>query len=474
MTGCPRLSPRARGDAPLRRVLAFACTVVVFLGVQATASLSWAESDGSTGYQRLEGHGGPIKGVAISPDGQQMLTASFDYSVGLWSASTGKLIRWLEGHEAAVNAVAFLPGGRALSVGDDFDMIMWDLESGAVLHRFEGHEGKLIGVTPGPDATIAATAGWDGNVGIWPLDGGAARFLKGHGANVNDVVFTPDGAKLYTASYDGTIRRWDTVSGAEEVVLVNHGFGINHLVLNSDAGWLAYGALDGAVRAIDLATGAQIADLTADRRPILALSADPTGRFLAVGDGEGYVMILDTADWSVVRDFRAALSGPIWALAWEPSGKRLLAGGIADEAALWPIDADGDALFAKGPREFHKPPSEMTNGERQFVRKCSVCHTTSPDGGRKAGPTLWRLFGRRAGTVEGYSYSDALARSDIVWSDETVARLFSEGPDVFTPGSKMPVQRIAKAQDRRDLIHYLKENTGGTDRAGHEGRSKTK
>lgn len=462
------------GERPLwPRTVALARSIVVAFAAFGVPPIPFALADGA-GYQRLEGHGGPIKGVAVSSDGARMLTASFDYSVGLWESANGQLVRWLEGHEAAVNAVAFLPGDRALSVGDDFDMIMWDLATGTALRRFEGHKGKLIGVTASPDATLAATAGWDGAVGLWPLDGGAPRFLTGHRANVNDVAFTPDGAKIYTASYDGTVRRWDVSSGTEEAVIVSHGFGVNHLVLDTHAGWLAYGALDGAVRAIDLSTGAQIADLTAERRPILALAADPTGRLLAVGDGEGYVMIIDTTDWSVLRDFRAALSGPVWALAWEPSGRRLLAGGISDEAALWPINADGEALFADGPREFHKDPSQMTNGERQFVRKCSICHSLAPDGGRKAGPTLWRLFGRRAGAIDGYTYSDALTGSGIVWTEKTVARLFSEGPDVFTPGSKMPVQRIAKAQDRRDLIEYLKENTVGAERARTEGRSKTK
>ena len=66
----------------------------------------WASNAGADGgYARLEGHGGPVKGVAISPDGDRALTASFDYSVGLWDLRTNTLMRWLEGHEAAVNAV---------------------------------------------------------------------------------------------------------------------------------------------------------------------------------------------------------------------------------------------------------------------------------------------------------------------------------------------------------------------------------
>jgi cytochrome c len=431
----------------------------------AVALLAVAPVEGGAGaqegYARLEGHGGPVKGVAISPDGSHALTASFDYSVGYWDLATGTLVRWLEGHQAAANAVAFLPDGkRAISAGDDFALILWDLETGAALRRMEGHKGKLIAVSVSPDGRLAASSGWDGAVGLWPLDTeGPPRWLTGHKANVNDAVFSGDGSKLYTASYDGTIRRWDVATGAMERVLVEHGFGVNLLALDEAQGWLAYGAVDGAVRAISLADGQQIADLTADRRPILALAESRDGRFLAVGDGEGYIMVVDTQDWSIARDFRAAVRGPIWALTYDRTGTRLLAGGLADEAALWPVGGEADALFAEGRRKFHTPPSEMGNGERQFVRKCSICHTLEPDGARRAGPTLYGIFGRKAGSVAGYRYSEALAGSDIVWSEETINLLFERGPEHVTPGSKMPMQQIAKLADRQDLIAYLRQNT---------------
>jgi len=422
------------------------------------ASVTTSSGDG--GYARLEGHGGPIKGVAVSPDGARALTASFDYSVGLWDLRSHTLIRWLEGHEAAANAVAFLPDGhRAISAGDDFDLILWDLDTGQALRRMEGHKGKLIAVTVSPDGTLAASSGWDGLVGLWPLSGdGPPRWLKGHRANVNHAVFTADGRNIYTASYDGTIRLWDVATGQMKRVMVEHGFGVNHLVLNEAAGWLAYGAVDGAVRAIDLASGEEIIDLTADRRPILALAESPDHRFLAVGDGEGYIMVVDTRDWSITRDFHAATRGPIWALAYDGDGDRLLAGGLADEVAIWPVGGDGDEILA-GARKFHTPAAEMTNGERQFVRKCSICHSLDPDGGRRAGPSLYGLFGRQAGSVAGYAYSDALAGSDVIWTADTIDLLFELGPDHFTPGSKMPMQRIAKPADRQDLIAYLRDNT---------------
>ena len=72
------------------------------------------------------------------------------------------------------------------------------------------------------------------------------------------------------------------------------------------------------------------------------------------------------------------------------------------------------------------------------------------------------LFGgkyRQAGGLEGYPYSKALQTSDIVWSAATINRLFEEGPDKVTPGTKMPIQRMKSAKDREDLVSFLQSAT---------------
>ncbi len=410
------------------------------------------------GLERLEGHGGPVKGVAVDPGGRWAATASFDYTVGLWPLGGGAPT-WLEGHRAAVNAVVFHPDGRLmLSAGDDFDLILWDRETSALRHRFAGHRGKILAIALAPGGRLAATAGWDGRVGLWDLEARRhVAWVEGHRGPVNAVAFTGEGA-LLSGSYDGTVRLWQPGSWAERATLVSAGFGVNRMVIGPDGRWLAYGTVDGGIRVIAPDTRAVLADLTVDRRPILAMALSGDGTRLAVGDGEGHILIADTRNWSVERDFRAAPRGPIWALAW--AGRRLLAAGIADEAVLWPVAEERTAaLFAEGPRHFQRPAAEMSNGERQFVRKCAVCHSLGPDGARRAGPSLWGVFGREAGTLAGYAYSDALKRSAIVWQAETIDRLFREGPDHVTPGSKMPMQRIAKEADRADLIAYLRAET---------------
>ena len=404
----------------------------------------------------LKGHGGPIMDIAVSPTGR-IATASFDNSLGLWLDGEPA---WCEGHEAAVNVVAFAGPDRLVSGGDDFSIRLWSACDGPG-REIGRHAGKVTGLAVSQATGLVASASWDGAIGLWPLDEeGPGTLLRGHSQGVNDVVFSEDGSRLYSASVDGTIRVWDVEAGTELRQLVRHGFGVNELILDQRMGWLAYGAVDGATRLIDADSGAQIADFTLDRRPILALAHDPATRQLAVGDGEGYIMIIDTAEHRILRDFKAAREGPVWALAFSPDGRNLHAAGIEDVMYSWPVDALTEyGQMATASRSFLEDPDTLPNGERQFKRKCSICHATTPGGGRKAGPTLFGLFGRPAGTLPGYNYSGTLTGSDIVWSEETIDRLFDLGPDHFIPGSKMPMQRIAAASDRRDLIDYLRRAT---------------
>jgi cytochrome c len=399
-------------------------------------------------FTTLKGHGGPIMGLATSADGK-VVTASFDNSVGLW---TGRDPLWLEGHEAAVVAVEIGPEGRIVSGGDDFAIRLWG-EDARELGR---HKGKVTSLDIAPDGAWVASGSWDGTIRLWPLKDGEPRLLAEPGTGVNDLRFTSDGA-LIAATVGGELLRYDLETGVE-VPLVKHGFGINRIILGE--GWIAYGAVDGGTRVVDATTGAALRDFTLDRRPILSMAYHADTAQLAVGDGHGYIMIIDTADWRIARDFRATQRGPVWALAFSPEGQVIYAGGLDDVAYAWPVAMldEFDATMG-AERSFLRDPATMDNGERQFMRKCSICHALTPGPSRKAGPTLYGVFGRPAGSVEGYFYSPTLEGSDITWTEETINALFDQGPDHYIPGSKMPMQVIAGADDRADLIEFLAQAT---------------
>ena len=409
-------------------------------------------------FTTLKGHGGPIMGLAVSDEGQ-VLSGSFDNTLGLWSEREAA---WLDAHDAAVVSVMFLEDGRVVSGGDDFTVRLWEDGKARILGR---HKGKVAALATMPGGMMVASASWDGTAVLWPLQQGEAKVLTPRDSGVNDIAFSPDGTRAFLATTKGEILGFELSGDGVAEPVVQHGFGVNRLMMGPRGEWLAYGAVDGGTRVVDPMTGAAIADFTLDRKPILALAHHAQSGLLAVGDGHGYIMLVDTHTWRIHKDFRAMRRGPVWALAFSPDGEMLYAGGLDDVVYGWPLALMDDFKPAGGePRSFLKDVDQMSNGERQFMRKCSICHALDEQGGRKAGPSLYGVFGRSAGTLPGYRYSDVLKKSRIVWNADTIDQLFDLGPDHYIPGSKMPMQVIAGTKDREDLIAFIKTKSQATEK----------
>jgi cytochrome c len=91
----------------------------------------------------------------------------------------------------------------------------------------------------------------------------------------------------------------------------------------------------------------------------------------------------------------------------------------------------------------------------QVYKTCALCHSIEKNG---AGPRHAGVVGRTAGTVPDYRYSPALQKSGIVWTDETLDKWLAD-PQALVPGTKMFFD-VQNAQDRADVIEYLKQNGG--------------
>lgn len=97
----------------------------------------------------------------------------------------------------------------------------------------------------------------------------------------------------------------------------------------------------------------------------------------------------------------------------------------------------------------------LAAGEASF-RKCLPCHAVGPDARNKVGPLLNGLDGRKAGTIEGYKYSEANRTSGIVWAEETF-RNYIRNPKAAIPGTTMAFAGIADEQEAAALWAYLRQ-----------------
>ena len=117
-----------------------------------------------------------------------------------------------------------------------------------------------------------------------------------------------------------------------------------------------------------------------------------------------------------------------------------------DRIAAWAMS--GAALLAAAPALADTPPPAPA-----AFAQCAACHTVQP-GRNGFGPSLAGVAGRRAASLPGYAYSDALKKSGLTWNAATLER-WLKGPQKLVPGTRMPFGGIPDAAKRKQVVDYL-------------------
>jgi cytochrome c len=403
---------------------------------------------------QLRGHGGPVRAIAISSDGNSVLSGSFDTAAIRWSLKTEAAEQVLRFHSDAVNAVAFLKDRRMATAGADARIAIWTQGRQQPDQVFEGHRGPIVSIAVSPDGARLASASWDHTVRIWSLGDGRQQVLEGHAQNVNGVAFSPDGRSLVSVGYDRELRIWPLMGGTSNVITLASP--LNAVAVAPD-GEIVTGGADGKLRFLT-SEGQEGGGVQAGATPIISLAMSPDGTLIAAAGIGGVVTVIDRKARRIVRTLGDPGS-PVWSVAFLPDNASLLTGGADGKIRRWSA-LTGGSIGSSLQATPHDPLAAYAGDHgAEVFRACVACHTLSEKETQRAGPTLAGLYGRRIASLPGYRFSDALKGMDIVWTPETVSKLFELGPNIYTPGTKMPEQRIGSAEDRKALTDFLARAT---------------
>lgn len=397
-----------------------------------SAALSWPAR------AQLRGHGGPVRAVAATRDGVLAVSAAFDGTAIVWGLKTGQALSLIRPHAAPATAVAVSPEVSFASGDQNGVLAIWRL--GGTPRTSTAHTAAVAAISATPDGKAFVSAGLDGAVVRTDIETGAAATIGLRGEPLAGLCAREGGA-VVVVDRDGGVR-WLSAEGGETARLA---LGAPALAMACDGPLIFVGLADGRVLRVAPEGGAHQA-LKASG-PVSALAAK--GGLVAAASVDGAATLIDHG---APRDLVAKRGQPVWGLAF--AGGELLAAGNDGFLRRYDLASGREQEPAAFAQAETIPDALRDHPGARVFEACKVCHSLKP-GENRAGPTLAGVIGRKIGAAPGFGYSDALKRMDIVWSEQTIARLFELGPAAYTPGTKMPEQRVVNAADRAALADFI-------------------
>ena len=260
--------------------------------------------------QRSLDNVGSVNAIALSPDGQTLVSASFG-TIRIWNVRTGRLVRTL-------NPVHSKKSVNALAVS--------------------------------PDSSILASGGSDNNLILWDLQTGRrVRTIPAHKAAINSIAFSNDGQTIASGSDDKTVRLWNVTTGGRLLTLIGHAGAVNAIALSRDGQTLASGGEDKTVRLWNLDTGEVRRIITGHAGPVNAVAFSPNGRVVASASSDNTIRLSNVQDGKRTRTFKGHSSW-VRTIAFSPDSRTLISGG--GDIIVWDLKTGKERSTLSGHSQF--------------------------------------------------------------------------------------------------------------------------
>lgn len=279
-----------------------------------------------------------ITNMAISADGQIVVTGHLNGNFCIWDVNTISLLSILSGHEETVTTVAFLPDGkRAISGSFDNTLRIWNINTGECIAILEGHANGVTAVAVHPDGRRFLSSSIDGTLKIWNLN--TYECLKTLPLNETAAVtlaVLPDGERVVTGNWDMSLNLWDIETGKCLSTLKGHKRYVYKVAIHPDGCRVLSCSPDRTVKIWHLGTKKCIFTLKGHQSNVMGLAVHPDGHTAASCDTDGNLKIWDVDSGKCLKDIYVHVI--IKSLVFHPDGRKIILAGEDSVITIWDIE----------------------------------------------------------------------------------------------------------------------------------------
>ncbi|MEG4007641.1 serine/threonine-protein kinase [Microcoleus sp. Pol11C1] len=247
--------------------------------------------------QRSLDNVGSVNAIALSPDGQTLVSSSFG-TIKIWNVRTGRLLRTLNSvhSQKSVNTLAVSPDSSILaSGGGDKNVILWDLKRGRRMRTIPAHTAAVKAIAFSRDGQTLASGSDDKTIRLWNVrTGSRLRTLSGHAGGVNAIALSRDGKTLASGSQDKTLRLWNLGTGEVRRIITGHGGPVNAVAFSPNGKIVASASTDNTIRLSNVQDGKRTRTFKGNSSSVRTIAFSPDSRTLISGGGDIIVWDLKT------------------------------------------------------------------------------------------------------------------------------------------------------------------------------------
>jgi WD40 repeat protein len=277
-------------------------------------------------------HSSMVNTAALTPDGRQVVTVSYDGKLRVWETASAKQVAEFDSPAMSGDlrrSLGCSPDGKWVAAPGKDGIEIRDTTHWRVLRRLESAEAPLCF---SQDGKRLVTTGSNGLV-VWNLGNWDHRVLTNASATFNSLTFTSDGTGLVCGGWSH-IRLWDLETGEETAV--GEMDALNSLAVSSNGQWLAAGNKAGEVGFWNLAHRQLVIPFRAHRAWVLGLAFSPDNKWLASGGNDGLIHFWEVGTTNRVGTLEGHLN-QIWSLEFSRDGQSLVSASKDGTAKLWAV-----------------------------------------------------------------------------------------------------------------------------------------